>query len=139
MSATAPGSPEIRDYLLRRMTDSLRAKFEEAYFKDDRLLDRLNELNAEMRLARFFVVEGRVIVAAEMFVAPFVAEHVKRACVVVATAGGTAFCCAASGIGSSSSGSGFGAGFGSSAGAGACGSAGRVTAPNGDGGVYPSG
>ncbi|MBK9063930.1 MAG: YbjN domain-containing protein [Acidobacteria bacterium] len=50
---------------------------------DDRLLDRLNELNAEMRLARFFVVEGRVIVAAEMFVAPFVAEHVKRACVVV--------------------------------------------------------
>ena len=36
-----------------------------------------------MRLARFFVVEGRVIVAAEMFVAPFVAEHVKRASVVV--------------------------------------------------------
>ncbi|MBK9063928.1 MAG: YbjN domain-containing protein [Acidobacteria bacterium] len=50
---------------------------------DDRLLDRLNELNASMRLARFFVVEGRVIVVAEMFVAPFVAEHVKRACVVV--------------------------------------------------------
>lgn len=50
---------------------------------DDRLLDRLNELNAETRLARFFVVEGRVIVAAEMFVAPFVAEHVKQACVVV--------------------------------------------------------
>ena len=50
---------------------------------DDRLLDRLNELNASMRLARFFVVEGRVIVAAELFVAPFVAEHVKRACVVL--------------------------------------------------------
>jgi hypothetical protein len=41
VSATAPGSPEIRDYLLRRMTDSSRAKFEEAYFKDDRLLDRI--------------------------------------------------------------------------------------------------
>jgi hypothetical protein len=33
-----------------------------------------------MRLARFFVTEGRVIVAAELFVAPFVAEHVSRAC-----------------------------------------------------------
>ncbi|HEY3348445.1 MAG TPA: YbjN domain-containing protein, partial [Thermoanaerobaculia bacterium] len=50
---------------------------------DDRLFDRLNELNAGMRLVRFFVVEGRVIVVAEMFVAPFAAEHVKRACVVV--------------------------------------------------------
>jgi hypothetical protein len=50
---------------------------------DDRLLERLNELNAEIRFARFFVVEGRVIVAAELFVAPFVAEHVNRACVVV--------------------------------------------------------
>jgi hypothetical protein len=50
---------------------------------DDRLLDRLNELNAEIRFVRFFVVEGRVIVAAEMFVAPFVAEHLSRACVQV--------------------------------------------------------
>ncbi len=41
MSATAPGSPEIRDYLLRRMTETSRARFEEAYFKDDRLLDRI--------------------------------------------------------------------------------------------------
>jgi len=49
--------------------------------ENDRLLDRLNELNTEMRFARFFVVEGRVIVAAEMFVAPFVAEHVSDACV----------------------------------------------------------
>jgi len=47
---------------------------------DGRLLERLNELNAEIRFARFFAVEGRVIVAAEMFVAPFVAEHVTRAC-----------------------------------------------------------
>jgi hypothetical protein len=46
---------------------------------DDRLLDRLNELNAEIRFARFFVVEGRLIVAAETPVAPFVAEHVSRA------------------------------------------------------------
>jgi hypothetical protein len=41
VSATAPGSPEIRDYLLRRMTDSARTRFEEAYFRDDRLLDRI--------------------------------------------------------------------------------------------------
>lgn len=39
MSATAPGSPEIRDYLLRRMSETARARFEEAYFRDDRLLD----------------------------------------------------------------------------------------------------
>lgn len=39
MSATAPGSPEIRDYLLRRMTETARTRFEEAYFRDDRLLD----------------------------------------------------------------------------------------------------
>jgi hypothetical protein len=49
----------------------------------DRLLGRLNQLNVEMRLARFFVTEGRVIAAAELFVAPFVAEHVKRACLVM--------------------------------------------------------
>lgn len=41
MSATAPGSPEIRDYLLRRMTETARARFEEAYFRDDRLLDQI--------------------------------------------------------------------------------------------------
>jgi hypothetical protein len=50
---------------------------------DDRLFGRLNELNLDMRLARFFVTEGRVIVAAELFVGPFVAEHVKRACLVM--------------------------------------------------------
>ena len=47
---------------------------------DDRLLDRLNELNAKTLFARFFVVEGRVIVAVETLVAPFVDEHVSRAC-----------------------------------------------------------
>ena len=51
--------------------------------EDDRLLDRLNELNAEMRLVRFLLTEGRVIVAMEMFVEPFVAEQVKRACLMV--------------------------------------------------------
>ncbi len=50
---------------------------------DDRLLDRLSELNAEIRFARFFVVDGKVIVATEMFSAPFVAEHVTRACLQV--------------------------------------------------------
>ena len=50
---------------------------------DDRLLDRLNELNAEIRFARFFVVEGKVIVAAEIFVVPVVADHVTRACLQV--------------------------------------------------------
>jgi hypothetical protein len=51
--------------------------------ENDRLLDRLNELNAGIRFSRFFVTEGRVIVAAELFVAPFVAEHVWRACLQV--------------------------------------------------------
>ena len=47
---------------------------------DDRLLDRLNALNAEFLFARFFAVEGRVMVAVETSVVPFVAEHVSRAC-----------------------------------------------------------
>ena len=41
MSASSPGSAEIRDYLLRRMTDTARGRFEEAYFHDDTLLDRI--------------------------------------------------------------------------------------------------
>ena len=41
MSASAPGSEEIRDYLLRRMTDTARGRFEAAYFRDDTLLDRI--------------------------------------------------------------------------------------------------
>jgi hypothetical protein len=41
VSATAPGTTEIRDYLLRRMSDADRTSFEEAYFRDDRLLDRI--------------------------------------------------------------------------------------------------
>jgi hypothetical protein len=48
--------------------------------ENDRLLDRLNELNSEIRFVRFFVVEGKVIIGAELFVAPVVADHVTRAC-----------------------------------------------------------
>jgi hypothetical protein len=43
MSARTPelDPGQIRDYLLRRMPDSVRARFEEAYFRDDGLLDRI--------------------------------------------------------------------------------------------------
>ena len=41
MSASSTGSAEIRDYLLRRMADTTRGRFEEAYFRDDTLLDRI--------------------------------------------------------------------------------------------------
>lgn len=41
MSASSPGSVEIRDYLLRRMPDTARSRFEAAYFRDDTLLDRI--------------------------------------------------------------------------------------------------
>jgi hypothetical protein len=41
VSALAPGPEEIRDYLLRRMPDTARSRFEEAYFHDDTLLDRI--------------------------------------------------------------------------------------------------
>ena len=43
MSASSPGSAEIRDYLLRRMADTTRGRFEEAYFRDDTLLDRIED------------------------------------------------------------------------------------------------
>jgi len=41
VSALAPGPGEIREYLLRRMPDTARGRFEEAYFRDDTLLDRI--------------------------------------------------------------------------------------------------
>jgi hypothetical protein len=41
VSVSSPGFAEIRDYLLRRMTDTARGRFEEAYFRDDTLLDRI--------------------------------------------------------------------------------------------------
>lgn len=47
MSTAAPSIDEIRDYLLRRMSESSRVRFEEAYFADDALLDRIeNEEDA---------------------------------------------------------------------------------------------
>lgn len=52
---------------------------------DDRLLDRLNELNATHLFARFFVAKGRVIVSVENLVAPFVPEHVSRNCLWLGT------------------------------------------------------
>lgn len=39
--SSAPAAQEIRDYLLRRMTESGRTRFEAAYFADDALLDRV--------------------------------------------------------------------------------------------------
>src|SRR5262249_12936676 len=36
-----PDPGQIREYLLRRMPDSVRVRFEEAYFRDDALLDRI--------------------------------------------------------------------------------------------------
>jgi hypothetical protein len=41
MSTTFPPASDIRDYLLRRMSETGRARFEEAYFTDDGLLDRI--------------------------------------------------------------------------------------------------
>ena len=46
----------------------------------DRLLDRLNELNAETSFARFFLLEGRVLLSTEMLAAPFSAGNVAAAC-----------------------------------------------------------
>jgi hypothetical protein len=57
VNAPAPGPPEIRDYLLRRMSEAARARFEEAYFRDDRLLDRIE--NEEDRLVADYVM-GRL-------------------------------------------------------------------------------
>ena len=49
VSATAPGSPEIRDYLLRRMPDTQRAPLRGGVLSDDTLLDRIE---SEEDLAR---------------------------------------------------------------------------------------
>ena len=46
---------------------------------DDLLVNRLNELNAKVRFARFFVEEGTVYAATEVFASPLVAEHVVQA------------------------------------------------------------
>lgn len=48
MSAAKPSPDEIRDYLLRRLPDGKRARFEEAYFSDDALLDRVEEAEDDL-------------------------------------------------------------------------------------------
>ena len=57
MSATTPSQGEIRDYLLRRLPESRRSRLEELYFRDDRLLDRVEE--AEDQLVSDYVL-GRL-------------------------------------------------------------------------------
>lgn len=42
-SPTGPTTDEIRDYLLHRLTETGRARFEAAYFESDALLDRIEE------------------------------------------------------------------------------------------------
>lgn len=54
MSSASPSIDEIRDYLLRRMSESSRIRFEEAYFADDALLDRIE--NEEDALVSDFVL-----------------------------------------------------------------------------------
>lgn len=46
----------------------------------DRLVNRVHALNSEVRFVRFFMLDGIVFAATEMFTSPFVAEHVSSAC-----------------------------------------------------------
>ncbi len=57
MSAPLPSEGEIRDYLLRRLPEARRARLEELYFSDDRILDRVED--AEDRLVSDYVL-GRL-------------------------------------------------------------------------------
>jgi hypothetical protein len=57
VSAPRPSADEIRDYLLRRLPDGKRGRFEEAYFSDDALLDQVEE--AEDALVSDYVL-GRL-------------------------------------------------------------------------------
>ncbi|MBL8113304.1 MAG: hypothetical protein JNK60_10495 [Acidobacteria bacterium] len=52
--ALAPTPEEIRDYLLRRMSEASRTRFEEAYFENDALLDRVED--EEDKLVSEFVL-----------------------------------------------------------------------------------
>jgi hypothetical protein len=49
----------------------------------EHLRDRLNELNAKVRFARLFELEGTIYAAVEVFGHPFVAEHVANACKIL--------------------------------------------------------
>lgn len=57
MSAITPSPGEIRDYILRRLPEPRRARLEELYFRDDTLLDRVEE--AEDQLVSDYVL-GRL-------------------------------------------------------------------------------
>ena len=46
----------------------------------DELVGRLNDMNANVRFARLFVLEGTVYAAVEVPASPLVAAHVTRAC-----------------------------------------------------------
>lgn len=48
MSASTPSPAEIRDYILRRLPEARRAKLEELYFRDDSLLDRVEQAEDEL-------------------------------------------------------------------------------------------
>jgi len=48
VSATNPSAGEIRDYILRRLPEARRAKLEELYFRDDSLLDRVEQAEDEL-------------------------------------------------------------------------------------------
>jgi len=48
VSATTPSPAEIRDYILRRLPEARRAMMEELYFRDDSLLDRVEQAEDEL-------------------------------------------------------------------------------------------
>jgi anti-sigma factor RsiW len=48
VSATSPSPSEIRDYLLRRLPESRRSRLEEAYFRDDTVLDQVEQAEDEL-------------------------------------------------------------------------------------------
>jgi len=51
--------------------------------QSEKLYQRLDELNRRVRFARFFVEEGLLFVATEVFTSPFVVQHVVHACRVL--------------------------------------------------------
>ncbi len=60
MSAAFPSASEIRDYLLRRLPETRRARLEEAYFRDDAVLEQVEQ--AEDELVSDYVL-GRLTVS----------------------------------------------------------------------------
>jgi hypothetical protein len=81
VSATprSPGPEEIRNYLLRRLTDTARTRFEEAYFADDSLFDRIE--TEEDRLVSDYVLghlgqEDKGLFEASLLRTPYYQERV---------------------------------------------------------------